>query len=65
MIDQDDADYAVDLDRGRLPTPVAELVVSFGEAIRRGFLAKVSTDVQALTASRRAPCARCSAPSAR
>lgn len=46
---QDDAEYAVDLAAAGLPAPVIELIVSFGEAVRRGFLSKVTTDVQALT----------------
>ncbi|MEH3053434.1 MAG: SDR family oxidoreductase [Patulibacter minatonensis] len=46
---QDDADYAVGLEAAGLPAPVVELIVSFGEAVRGGFLSKVTTDVQALT----------------
>jgi NAD(P)H dehydrogenase (quinone) len=49
VILQDDAEYAVDLEAAGMPAPVVELIVSFGEAVRRGFLSKVSTDVQALT----------------
>lgn len=49
VIDQDDAEYAVDLEAAGLPAPAIELIVSFGEAVRRGFLSKVTTDVQALT----------------
>lgn len=46
---QDDAEYAVDLEAAGLPAPAVELIVSFGEAVRRGFLSKVTSDVQALT----------------
>lgn len=46
---QDDAEYAVDLEAAGLPAPAVQLIVSFGEAVRRGFLAKVTSDVQALT----------------
>lgn len=45
----EDADYAVDLAAAGLPSQAVELIVSFGEAVRRGFLSKVTTDVQALT----------------
>lgn len=44
-----DADYAVALDASGLPTPMIELVVAFGEAVREGFVSKVSSDVEALT----------------
>lgn len=44
-----DADYAVALDAAGLPSPVIELLVGFGEAVREGFVGKVSGDVEALT----------------
>lgn len=46
---QDDAEYAVDLSAAGLPAPAVQLIVSFGESVRRGFLAKTTSDVQALT----------------
>jgi NAD(P)H dehydrogenase (quinone) len=49
LVDHNDAEYAVALGAAGLPAPAVELVVSFGEAVRRGFFSKVSTDVQALT----------------
>lgn len=45
----DDAEYAVALESMGLPSTVAALVTSFGQAAREGFLSKVSTDVVALT----------------
>lgn len=48
-VDQDDADYAVELAAAGMPAPVVELIVSVGAAVYSEFFQKVTSDVRALT----------------
>lgn len=57
-----DADYAVALEAAGLPSPVVTLLLSFGEAVREGFLSKVTGDVEALTGRAPAPLEQVLAP---